>query len=248
MATLSPLALGNVRRDTCIAEDLLFFVPNGESTIPNMPDSSIGQNNTVLFVERLSSFLYFELSHHNLPVLFVNGIEERPRVFVKALRRTSPNTLKTWANIESLPSFNISHPKDLIDCFRNQSESFFTLPERLLSLLPRRDFSLQFRSPYLDPLFQGSVRFTELLFRLRSPSVFLRLRKGSPDGGYKPLLEVVFQDIILCPLSEDLYGTIFTDSTGYQDKRGIGAPSSCLRKGQGAVVCGQVIVGEDKIG
>jgi hypothetical protein len=74
------------------------------------------------------------------------------------------------------------------------------------------------------------VGFTEFLFRLRSSSVFLRFRKGSPDGGYKPLLEVVFQDIILGPLGEDLYGTILTDSTGYQDKRGIRTPSSGFSK------------------
>ena len=96
--------------------------------------------------------------------------------------------------------------------------TLLALPQCCFHSLPRRYLRFQLCSPALNLLLQGSVGFTEFLFRLLSRPTFLCFCKGSLDGWYQPLLESVFQNIIFCPLGEYFYGAVFTDSTGDENK------------------------------
>ena len=107
---------------------------------------------------------------------------------------------------------------------------------------------LQFGCPLLDQRLQVSMSLPEVFLSFLACPVFLYFCKGSSDGRNQPLLESVLQDVILRSLSQDVYGTVFSYSTSYQNKRGIGAPLSCFGKRQCAIVSGKVIVGQDQIG
>ena len=90
----------------------------------------------------------------------------------------------------------------------------------LLSLFSCPYLRVQLRRPDLNPLLQGSVSFAEFILRPLSRPMFLRFGECSSNSWYKSLLESAFQDVILCPLGEDFDSTVFTDGTGYQNKRG----------------------------
>ncbi len=121
------------------------------------------------------------------------------------------------------------------------------LSEIRLQFLPSNYLRFQLCCSGLNPLFHVPIGVAEFSLRLFSRQVFLCFRKGSPDGRHQPLLEPGFQNIVLSPLGEDFDGPVFSNSSGYKNKRCVGTSSSRLGKSQRAGVFGKVIVGEDKI-
>ena len=55
-----------------------------------------------------------------------------------------------------------------VSLFKDFPESLLALPQPLFRLRPRSHLGFQLRSPDLNPLLQGSVGFTEFIFRLLS--------------------------------------------------------------------------------
>ncbi len=59
--------------------------------------------------------------------------------------------------------------------------------------------------------------------------------------------EAILHDIVFRPVGQNLDCPVFAHGTGHEDERNIRAATLGFFEGQGAVVFGQVVVGEDQI-
>ncbi len=110
------------------------LIPDRIAAITDPPQGSIRLKQTILSVIRFPHETGYS-SLHGRPIFGVNRLQERFWVVVKTLRTATPQLLVSWADVKNLFEAGRGHPENILDCLRDQPESFLALSQGLLDLL-----------------------------------------------------------------------------------------------------------------